>query len=441
MTPASAALPTGSPRPATDGAQGASDSMGPVKAHERIVTLDILRGIALLGVLIANVWFWFNGLHFLFPDYQEELRVLSLDSVVHHGINLLVNGKAITTFSFLFGLGFAIQMLRAEEKGVHFPSFFRRRLLVLLLFGVVHAFFLWYGDILTAYALVGFVLILFRKRMDRTLAIWAGILLVGIPALMGALVWMAGGGAGGDEAAQAAQNAAALEAFRSGSFGVVMEENLRMLAWFWGGKRLLFLPTVLGIFIVGLLVGRKRVFENVEGHRPAFRRVRNWGLGLGLAMSAGLVLLQILVPFEFWEANAWTALPGSVLHFSSLLVLAAGYMATVTLLVHERAAWKRRLSIFAPVGRMALTNYLAQSVLCLLIFYGYGLGLIAHVGPAAALAISLGVFAVQIVWSHWWLARFRFGPMEWVWRVLTYGKVQPMRIAVPGAPAAPAPNR
>lgn len=410
--------------------------MGPVRAHERIVTLDILRGIALLGVLIANVWLWFNGLWFLFPDYRETLLVLSLDSVAYYGIDLLVNGKAITTFSFLFGLGFAIQMLRAEEKGVHFPSLYRRRLLLLLLFGVVHGIFLWYGDILTAYALVGFVLILFRKRMDRTLAIWAGILLVGMPALLGALVWMAGGMAGADEAAKAAQNAAALEAFRSGSFGPVLEENLRMLAWFWGGKRLLFLPTLLDIFLVGLLVGRKRVFEDVEGHRPAFRRVRNWGLGLGLAMSAGVVLLQIFVPFEFWEANAWTALPGTVLHFSAFLILAAGYMATVTLLVHERAAWKRRLSIFAPVGRMALTNYLAQSVLCLLIFYGYGLGLIAHLGPAAALAISLGVFAVQIVCSHWWLARFRFGPMEWVWRALTYGKLQPMRIAV----ARPAPG-
>jgi len=415
---------------------GTPDSMGPVRRHERIVTLDILRGIALLGVLIANVWLWFNGLWFLFPDYRETLLVLSLDSVAYYGIDLLVNGKAITTFSFLFGLGFAIQMLRAEEKGVHFPSLYRRRLLLLLFFGVTHGFFLWYGDILTAYALLGFVLILFRKRMDRTLAIWAGTLLVGVPALLGALTWLAGGMAGADQAAKAAQNAAALDAFRSGSFGLVMEENLRMLAWFWGGKRLLFLPTLLGIFLVGLLVGRKRVFEDVEGHRSAFRRVRTWGLGLGLAMSAGLVLLQISVPLEFWEAHAWAALPGTVLHFSSFLILAAGYMAAVTLLVHEREAWRRRLSIFAPVGRMALTNYLAQSVICLLIFYGYGLGLMAHVGPAAALVISLGVFGAQILWSHWWLARFRFGPLEWLWRVLTYGKLQPMRVPVPVPVAA-----
>ena len=148
--------------------------MSPVKARERIVTLDILRGIALLGVLIANVWIWFNGLHFLFADYREKLQVLSPDSVAYFGIDLLVNQKAVTTFSFLFGLGFGLQMLRAEEKGVHFPSFFRRRLLGLLLFGVLHAIFLWYGDILMAYAVVGFVLILFRKRADRTLAIWAG---------------------------------------------------------------------------------------------------------------------------------------------------------------------------------------------------------------------------------------------------------------------------
>jgi uncharacterized protein len=127
----------------------------PVASSERIVILDILRGIALLGVVIANVWLWFSGAFFLFPEYREQVIRLSLDAVVFNGIGVFVSGKAATTFGFLFGLGFAMQMLRAEARGTAGVTLFRRRLAVLLLFGLAHAVFLWYGDILFPYALLG----------------------------------------------------------------------------------------------------------------------------------------------------------------------------------------------------------------------------------------------------------------------------------------------
>jgi uncharacterized protein len=165
----------------------ASSSFGPTAARERIVTLDILRGIALLGVVIANVWLWFSGAWFRFPEFHAQVRVFSLDAVVFNGIALFVSGKAITTFSFLFGLGFAIQMMRAEERGAAIGPVYRRRLAVLLLFGIVHAFFLWYGDILMVYAMLGFLLLLFRKRAERTLLIWAGVFVVAVPLVLGSI--------------------------------------------------------------------------------------------------------------------------------------------------------------------------------------------------------------------------------------------------------------
>jgi len=159
----------------------AAPSFGPVTPRERIATLDVLQGIALLGVVIANVWLLFSGAWFTFPGVLDELRVLSLDAVEFHGIGLFVSGKAISTFSFLFGLGFAIQMLRAADRGVTIAPVYRRRLTVLPLFGLAHAMLLWYGDILIIYALLGFLLLAFQKRADRTLLVWAGVFMIAIP--------------------------------------------------------------------------------------------------------------------------------------------------------------------------------------------------------------------------------------------------------------------
>ncbi len=420
-------------------ASGAPDSIRPVRAAERIVTLDILRGIALLGVLIANVYLWFNGLYFLFPEYGEELMRFSLDSVVFHGITAFVEGKAITTFSFLFGLGFALQMTRAKAKSGDFVPFFSRRMAILFLIGVPHAVLLWYGDILMAYALIGFLLLLFRKAADRTLLVCAVGLLVVVPLAFGLLGWWLT--VAGAEPPWLPQDIAYLEGFRSSDVATLVATNISVLVHDWTGAWILHvLPTYLAIFLIGFVVGRRRIFENVEAHHASFRRVRAWGLGVGVPVSIAYALMSwVAVPPEAWEAMPWLAVVFEFAFMASMLFLAAGYIATATLLAHDHERWKRVLSIFAPVGRMALTNYITQSVVCVLIFYGIGLGLMAQVGPAAALLISLAVFGVQILWSHWWLAHFRFGPLEWLWRVATYGKLQPMRIPTAVQPTAAGP--
>lgn len=410
----------------------------PVSADERLLTLDVLRGIALLGVLVANVWMWFSGTFFRFPEIGAELRRFTADAAAFHLVGVLVSGKAVSTFSFLFGLGFAVQMLRAEERGAPIAPLFRRRMAVLLGIGALHATLLWYGDILMPYALLGLLLLLFRARRDRTLFVWAGVLLVLVPLLMGSIplvMHLAGVEIPPADTPEAARfRRETLAAFASGSPARAVPANLEMLKTFYLSPMAMYLLHVFGLFLLGLWAGRRRLFHDVEAHRAAFRRVAAWGLTVGLAASASAHALQAWMNADPAAVPPWAPLAGAVAGVLGVTPLAAGYVAAVTLLLRHDG-WRRRLSAFAPVGRMALSNYLAQTVVCLLVFYGYGAGLIGRTGPAAALLVALAVFAAQVAWSPWWLARFHFGPVEWVWRSLTYGAAQPMRVRP--APAAP----
>lgn len=413
--------------------------LAPVMDQERIVTLDVLRGIALLGVVIANVWLWFSGIIFRFPGYRDELLRVSLDSIVFAAIAILVSGKAISTFSFLFGHGFAIQMLRADARGRSIVPTYMRRLTVLLVIGLVHMTLLWYGDILTAYALLGFILILFRKWKDRTLLIWVAILMIAVPVLLGAVPMVLS--AFGinipppDLAKIAARHAATLSVFQSSDYEAIVRENLTQAAKFFLGKKAVFLLYILGLFILGLYAGRRRMFENVAAHRILFRRLIVWGIPIGLVSGIALSVLQMIFAPSVIVSKPWLALVFTIISVLSMAPLAAGYVSAVTLLL-QQPKWAERLSVFAPVGRMALTNYLMQTIVLVLIFNGYGGGLIGRIGPTAGLLIALALFGVQMMWSVAWLSHFRFGPMEWVWRTLTYGKAQPMKIprtAVVGA--------
>ena len=404
--------------------------MGPVKAHERIVTLDILRGMALLGVLVVHGNWVFNQLWFFAPENQAALSRFSLDAVAYFGIETLFEGKAITIFSFLFGLGIALQMGRAREKGIRVVPFFSRRLAILFVIGVFHAVLLFHGDILIVYAVLGFILLLFRARTDRTLLLWAGGIVMAAVLIFGGMRWW--DAAANVEPAAWSGYRALVENLSSSDVATVLAANVGLLInRITGGSIWEIQGVFLAVFLIGMLVGRRRIFENVGVHRNGFRRVRTWGLAVGIPLSIVMAMWSVIIPPEWLDAAPWLAMARWVVYIVSPLVLAAGYIAAVTLMLHESEAWKRRFSVFAPVGRMALTNYIAQSVMAVLIFYGPGLGLTGQIGPAMALGVTLSLFTAQILWSHWWLARFRYGPLEWLWRVATYGKLQPMRIRVP----------
>ncbi|HEX5752586.1 MAG TPA: DUF418 domain-containing protein [Archangium sp.] len=413
----------------------------PVDEGERLVLLDTLRGFALSGVFLANVHLWFSGLMFRpLAEVKTFYRESSgLDAVIIHTFGPLIGGRFITLFSVLFGLGFVVQLERAEGRGTSVVPLYARRLVVLLGVGLAHLFLLFQGDIVSTYAVLGFTLLLFHKRTDRTLLVWAAVLIFLAP-----LLWLIVprvtellGSPATEEAAKAAMEhslalrARVLEAFSHGSWldtvrvgGAYYCEDL-----FWNLSALL--PVIAGRFLLGLWAGRRRLFHDAHQHLRFFRRLLGWGLGLGLAASSVAIVVWLLSIRNILQPGSLPWLPfvmGPMRHLGEL-GMASAYAAGITLLF-QRDKWRRWLTVLAPVGRMGLTNYLLTSVLGVLFFYGYGLGLMEKLkSPAAQFALTLVLFALQIVFSHLWLARFRFGPVEWVTRSLTYGKAQPMRRA------------
>ncbi|MCH8948556.1 MAG: DUF418 domain-containing protein [Acidobacteria bacterium] len=420
-TPSTSAEPT----PAT----------GPVRPKERIEILDILRGFALFGVLLANMsdalpW------SFLFAELWRG----TADQVALRLIEFFVTGKFLRLFSFLFGLGFALQLGRAESLGARFVPLYVRRLAVLLLIGLAH-FLVGWTDILHAYAVLAVLLLLLRTCRPRTLLIVAfACLLIG-PAYDAVVTGVHELRRADPQTAQQviredAQRAAEMKAWNEqalrvhsrGSFREITAHNARDLARYLSSHYPLtwWLGGIFPVFLLGLYAGRRRILENIPEHLPFIRNVLWWGLGLGLlGMSANLVVTHLL-------ANpAWPFLThqlAGLLWTVGAPALCLSYAAAITLLV-QREGWKKRLAPLAAVGRLALSNYLFQTLMAVLIFYSYGFGLWGKVGPLGGAVMALLIFPFQILLSLWWLRHFRFGPAEWLWRSLTYGKLQPMRVA------------
>ncbi|WP_163778069.1 DUF418 domain-containing protein [Myxococcus vastator] len=421
----------------------------PVEAGERLELLDALRGFALFGILISNVQMWFSGRVFL-PREQAEASIANaslLDTVTRYAFEVLVSGKFITLFAFLFGLGFAVQLGRAEARGGGFVPLYARRLAVLLVLGVLHLFLLWYGDILSSYALMGFALLLLRRRSDRTLLIIAAVLVLLWPVLTNLLFRLPQLLAESPEAGAAAMAAARekstalhtrmLTAITGGSWWEVTKTSAGFYRDGFFMMMLAGLLTCLGRFALGLWAGRRGIFQDVPAHLGFFRRLLGWGLVAAVVGSAPGLVVTVLMQNKVLTPETmpmWLPLVLAPLRNLAQVGLAGVYVAGITLLF-QRATWQRALGLLAPAGRMALTNYLSQTVISLLIFYGYGLGQAGKRGPFACVVICVGVFGVQALWSHLWLSRFRFGPVEWAWRSLTYGKAQPMRRAASDAPA------
>jgi uncharacterized protein len=417
----------------------------PIDASERLALLDVLRGFALCGVFVSNVVMWFSGRAFMTRPQMEAAMASAtwVDNTVMYGSGILLFGKFITLFSFLFGLGFSVQMIRAEARGAAIAPLYMRRLCAMFLIGCVHLFGLWMGDILTTYAVLGFGLLLFRERADKTLLIWATVLVFAVPLVTAGVMKLmplltGGGGEAAAEAAKAAMErtnqarAEVMEAFSHGTYLEMVRVNARYYFGHFVQGLLPVLFALLGRFLLGFLAGRRRLFHDAPQHLGFFRKLFKWSLLFGGLGSAANFAVGYMMRQKMLDPQApWLVLMMPVRQLNEL-GLAAAYVSGLVLLF-QREAWQRRLRVLAPVGRMALTNYLSQTVISLFVYYGFGLGLMGKLSPAATAGLTLAIFCVQVAFSHWWLARFRFGPAEWVWRSLTYGKAQPMR-----QPAAPA---
>jgi uncharacterized protein len=324
--------------------------------------------------------------------------------------------------------------MRGERRGASVLPVYQRRLAVLFGFGLAHAYLLWYGDILHHYALLGFLLILARKWSDRAL-LGMGI---GLGVVLPAAVVIAKGLLSpsepqvGPDPAELQVLEARFRAFTSGSYAASFRENARYAVGFWtSGFALQFLPAILGKFFLGFYAGRRLLLEQPEAHLALFRRLLVWGLLVGLLGNALWVWTGELTRSGHLASSSGWVLAAQLPIYVGLIAMAGFYLSSLVLL-WRRPGWRSRLAWLAPVGRMALTNYLTHSAIYLAVLYGFGLALLGRVGAAFCLALSLVVFAGQILFSSWWLRRFRFGPAEWVWRSLTYGVRQPMRLRASG---------
>ncbi len=401
---------------------------GPIDSSERSALLDSLRGWALFGILVANM-VAFIGFSFLSETQRSATIGSAFDDVAELLLEWLIVGKFYSIFSLLFGIGFAIQLERLERRGEGAGRYLRR-LAVLFLIGMAHLLLLWIGDIVALYALMGGGLLLFRRQSDRALIGWAVVLWL-VPIAWSALIHFGGVNLAQPIFAEGLRtltamgvdlNAGPLKDYRDAGF-------LAALA-FRPGEALIRLSDlvyqmrftkVLGMFLIGLWVGRNAVYANLDRYAPLLRRVAKLGFAIGLPISFAKAVLVM------WPGDARPTIEflAEAAYVLGTPTLALGYAAGFALL--WRAGRDRLLAWAAPAGRMALTNYLMQTILQSLLFYGWGLALIGRFGLVFIYPISLALFATQIAYSRWWLAHFRFGPVEWLWRSLTYGRAQPMR--------------
>jgi uncharacterized protein len=378
----------------------------PTTPSERLDVLDILRGIALFGVMAINLVAAFRISLFqrYSPDYLTDS---TLDLVLTTLLWLFVETKALTIFAMLFGVGLAIQIERLGEPDKAKPLLIRR-LVILLVIGLVHMLLIWPGDILTWYAIAGLIALNFlfgsRDRLVNGALIFAAIYV----ALLVMWPWPEM-----DAKMIQAYNADAMRAHQSGSFIQVLLIHLRAVpeiaTWNLHG-----LPQTVALFLLGAWIWRLDIVQNPTANKRLLKTVA-W-----IGCLGGLTLIVAGAMADYASGRA------GVLLSVSTIALALGYSAII-ILVASGPYGKKRLAWAAPVGRMAFTNYLAQSVIFALIFFGYGLGMFNRLGVAATLAIGVVVFALQAVVSSWWLCHHRFGPMEWLWRSAMYGVRQPWR--------------
>lgn len=418
---------------ATSQTEAARERLTPLGAGERIALIDAVRGFALYGVLLANL-IWLTQEGAVLPAQVAALPTAAIDRLVKYGVEFFIDWKFYTLFSFLFGLGFSVQLMRGERRGITVLPVYGRRLGVLLGFGLVHAYLVWYGDILHHYALLGFLLILFRNCSDRSLLVMGIGLGVVLPAAVvtGKSLFEPATPAAGPDPAELQVLGARFRAFTSGSIVEWLRENAKYALGFWStGVALHFLPAILGKFLLGFYAGRQQLLEQPGAHLALFRKLLAWGLAIGVVGNALWVATTALTHAGTLAASSSWVVAAQLPIYLGVIAMAAVYLSGIVLL-WQRSSWRPRLALLAPVGQMALTNYLTHSLIYLALFYGFGLALLGRVGATFCLALSVVIFSAQVLFSAWWLRRFRFGPAEWLWRSLTYGSRQPMRLGTPG---------
>ena len=389
---------------------------------DRLISIDALRGIAVLGILMMNVQgFAMLPMAYENPTLQMDLTGGNLTAWAF--AHTFFAFKFITIFSTLFGAGIVMMAGTGESTGLHNP-----RMRWLLLIGLIHAYIFWWGDILVSYALIGIIAVKARRMPPAKLAIW-GLVLIAVSGVLmvgSAYLGVALEGLGGDASQQEEMMAGMMESWTAAyQAGFLNHIGWNAIFAFIGQLMGLIMlgPRTLGLMFIGMAL-YKSGFLSASWSHVRYAAIAAIGLVAGIGLSNAST--NIMIAGEFGTA---AMADGNALIYVGSLLQALGYAATIMLLA-KLAPMHLLLAPFAAAGRMAFTNYLTQTLIMTFIFVGMpGLGLFGQVERIDQVKLVLAVWAVQLIWSMLWMSAFRFGPFEWLWRTLTYGEKQPMRKA------------
>ncbi|TDI60643.1 MAG: DUF418 domain-containing protein [Alphaproteobacteria bacterium] len=404
--------------------------MNPILSHERVHLLDVLRGLAIFGMFTVNMTvdsFW--------ADTYRTSELASLDFIALVLVDLFAKGKFITIFSFLFGIGFFVQMERASARGVNATAFYIRRSTGLLIIGVLGLAFTLNSWILVDYAIFGLGLLLFLNRSPRTI-LMAGIALILLANIFGWIIpdyleqlenpalvveQTAPEGAQPTSPTEMSEDAV----LREGDFLQISSYGLLHLweaftDWRYYASEL----RLLGIMLLGLYVARLGAVWDSDVRRVLARKALPWLIAIGFS---GCLVWVVMADFGVGDKTSavYLILPKIAAWPIGMPMLGLGYAVAIALLI-EREKWRKWLMPMAAVGRMALTNYLFTALIAAFIGFSWGLGLYGKISVSQSLLLVLIIFPIQVLASRWWMARYVFGPAEWLWRSFTYGKLQPM---------------
>lgn len=401
------------------------DSAPVAPAHQRMHVIDAIRAVALYGVIAMNLIGMVGAL--VAPEVLRWAGPADMAAIVFDLV--ILQGKARSAFALLFGVGFGLMLARSRAKGHGFVAFYLRRMTGLLVIGLFNLAFLFFGDILILYALLGMLLILFRDLPDKAL-VRLGLVLVIVPPLLAGLVELVTRApmpnlAGLSPAAADGFMAPSLPLYRSPRYLDFVTANLRYyrdhhLAE--TGYAVTYDLGVLGMFLIGLWIARNDVLADVARWRPLLRRLAWTCIPLGLVLS--LVHATRRMGIEA-EGAAYALVTAA---YVGLPVMAFGYVSALALwFSRDGGAGPRMQAALAPMGRLALTGYLGSNLIGGFLWYGWGLGQLGRWNVAAINLFALGLFVIFCVASALWLRAFRFGPVEWLWRCWSYARWQPMR--------------
>ena len=403
-------------------------SISPISISERIVSIDVLRGVAVLGILIMNIQsFSMPNAAYINPDAYGDLT--GINKWVWILSHILASEKFMSIFSLLFGAGVLIFTEKAFSKGKNSAALHYKRMGWLLMFGMLHAYLLWYGDILVTYSLCGMFVFLFRNKQATSL-VWAGLGFFMVPIVLNTLFgvstsywpeesyhstmqsWVPG--------AEIIQNQ--IQIMRGGWLkqmemripsSIFMQSGYFLMEPFW---------QVTSMMLMGMALYKWKILS-AERSKGFYTRMAIIGLAAGYALSG----LGVILDFRNGWSMEFSMFIGKQFNYIGSVGVALGYVAII-MLTCKSTKFRNYKILGASVGRMAFSNYILQTIICTFIFYGHGLALYGRVERKIQLLIVFGIWFIVILISSLWLKRFRFGPLEWFWRILTYWKWQPILI-------------